>query len=516
MSDASAVPTPEPPKRTSPGGAPENLIDKLISATENRQDRQPGFLDSFLGERSFSRSLRKWLAASPVNNVEQLQIVLNRDVGSIDRMINDQVNAILHHPDFQRLEASWRGLDFLTRRADEDADPNIKIKVLNVTWGELERDFDRAIEFDQSQLYRKVYETEFGTPGGEPYGVLIGDYEIRPRLGKGHRHDDLGILESIAGVAAAAFCPFIANVNPSMFGLNDFTGLEQTLNHARTMNQPDYLKWQSLRESEDARFVSLALPRILMRLPYTFDNSRVDGFAFREDTRGKDNNKFLWGGAAFALGAVILRAFADSGWPADIRGVQRGIETGGLVSGLLVHDFGTDAGGVAFKSTTDVVITDNLEKQLSEQGFSPLCHCHDTEYAAFYSVPSLQKPKTYDRSAPSTNAKISSMTQYMLCVSRFAHYIKSMGRDRIGGFTRPEDFERFLGDWLTQYVVLDDDASPETKARYPLREAKVQVRPKPGSSGSFNCIIHLVPHYELDDLAAAVRLTTEIAPPRGG
>ncbi len=516
MTGASASPAPESQKPTSSGLNSDNLLDKLVQATRNRQNHESGFLDSFLNERSVPRAMRMWLGASSIRNREQLASQLNRDVALIDRMINDQVNAILHNPAFQRLEASWRGLDFLTRRADEDGDPAVKIKVLNVGWSELARDFDRAIEFDQSQLYRKVYETEFGTPGGEPFGVLIGDYEIHPRLGKGHRHDDLGILESIAGVAAAAFCPFIANVNPSMFGLDEFAGLEHTLDHARTMGQLDFLKWRSLRESDDARFVALALPRVLMRLPYTADNSRVDGFSFNEDTRGADNNKYLWGGAAFAMGSVILRAFSDSGWPADIRGVRRGIESGGLVTGLFVHEYGTDGTGIALKSTTDVVITDQLEKQLSELGFCPLCHCKDTEYAAFYSAPSIQKPKTYDRSAPTTNARISAMIQYMLCVSRFAHYIKAIGRDRVGGFKRSEDFERFLGDWLTHYVVLDDDATPETKARYPLREAKVQVRPKPGSSGAFDCVIHLVPHYELDGLSASVRLTTEISPPRAG
>ncbi len=514
MSGPSVPPAAVPSKPTPPDLVSVSLIDRLIRATIGREQRETGFLDSFLAEKSFPRALRMWLGPSSVRDRQQLARLLNRDVALIDDLINEQVNAVLHHPRFQKLESSWRGVDFLTRRADEDGDPAIKIKILNVGWGELERDFNRAIEFDQSQLYRKVYETEFGTPGGEPFGVLIGDYEIHPRMGKDHPHDDLGILESISGVAAAAFCPFIANVSPSMFGLDEFAGLQHTLDHGRTLNQLDYLKWRSLRESEDSRFVSLALPRILMRLPYAHDNSRLDGFSFHEDIRAADNSRYLWGGAAFAVGSVILRAFADAGWPADIRGFQRGVESGGLVTGLLVHEHGTDKTGVARKCTTDVIITDQLEKQLSELGFTPLCHCHDTEYAAFYSVPSIQKPRNYDRAAPATNARISAMTQYMLCVSRFAHYIKAIGRDRVGGFIRSDDFERFLKDWLTRYVVLDDDASPETKARYPLREASVQVRPKPGSSGAYNCIIHLVPHYELDGLAATVRLTTEIAPPR--
>ncbi len=497
-----------------------SLLDRLVEETTSRapgKENKSGFLDRFLSEKSLTRALKVWLEASPpVRDPRQLVAALNRDVGMIDQIINAQLNAILHHSDFQRLEAAWRGLDFITRRADEDGDPVVKIKVLNVGWAELERDFDRAIEFDQSQLFRKVYENEFGSPGGEPFGVLIGNYEVRHRVGGGHRHDDVRVLESIAGVAAAAFCPFIANASPAMFGMDDFTSLQQTLDHSRNMEQMDYLKWRALRDADDARFVGLAMPRILMRLPYGPDNYRVDGFSFSEDVSGPSHAKYLWGGAAFAFGSVILRAFADAGWPADVRGVRRGVESGGLVSGLLVHEFGTDSPNVYHKCTTDVVITDRLEKQLSEIGFIPLCHCYDTGHAAFYSVPSIQKPRLYDRAAPTNNARMSSMIQYMLCVSRFAHYIKSMGRDRVGSFTRADQFERFLQDWITQYVVLDDNAPPETKARYPLREAKVQIRDQPGSSGSYQCVIHLVPHYELDDVAASVRLTTEIAPPRTG
>lgn len=508
--------TPRPTLSASPGKA-LTALDQIVEETCGRERGSDGFLDRFLAERSLSRALKLWLSVSPpVRDPDQLVASLNRDVATIDRLINQQVNAILHHPAFQRLESSWRGLDFLVRQAAEYGDPSIKIKVLNASWTDLERDFDRAIEFDQSQLFRKVYENEFGSPGGEPIGVLIGDYEIRHRPGGGYRHDDLRVLESIAGVAAAAFCPFIANASPAFFGLDDFEGLQQTLDHARTMEQMDYLKWRAFRDSEDARFVGLALPRILMRLPWQPDNNRIDGFNFTEDVSGPGHSGYLWGGAAFAMGSVIMRAFADAAWPADVRGVRRGVDSGGLVTGLLAHEFGTDSRGVSHKSTTDVVITDRLEKQLSDVGFIPLCHCYDTSSAAFYSVPSVQKPKVYDRKAPTNNARISSTIQYMLCVSRFAHYIKAMGRDRIGSFTQSDQFERFLQDWLTQYVVLDDHASTETKARYPLREARVQVRAKPGSSGAYQCVIHLVPHYELDDVTASVRLTTEIAPPRSG
>ncbi len=496
------------------------VIDRCIDATVGlNQLTRADFLDRFLSETSVPGALRVWFEhATPPSGAGGLSIALNRDVGSIDRLIEGQVNAILHHPDFQRLEASWRGLAFLARREPAEAGPPVKVKLLDVSWTELARDLDRAIDFDQSEFFRKIYENEFGSPGGEPYGALIGDYEIRPRVMDGARYDDLEVLASIAGVAAAAFCPFLTNASPSLLGLNDFTELERTLDHAHHMG--GLVRWQTLRDHEDVRFVGLALPRVLMRLPYRPDSTRVDGFTYVEDVAGgyhadgPDHRKFLWGGAAFALGDVILRAFENSAWPADIRGVRRGVDAGGLVRGLQVDEPGTDSPGVAQKYTTDVVITDHLEKQLGDLGFIPLCHCFDTPYAAFYSVPSIQKLRPRDRAIADVNARLSSMIPYMLCVSRFAHYIKVMGRDRVGLVNSTEQLERLLQDWLTRYIVLDDEATPETKARNPLREAKVQVLAKPGAPGSYRCVIHLVPHYELDDMAVKVRLTTEISSPR--
>jgi type VI secretion system ImpC/EvpB family protein len=469
-------------------------------------------IDSSFADSFGAAALSQWMDdASRERDVHAITRALNRQVALIDRLINAQVNAILHHPMFQRLEASWRGLAFLARREKREGIPAIKIKVLDLSWSELGRDLDRAIDFDQSELFRKIYENEFGSPGGEPFGALIGDYDIHLRPQPGSIYDDVDVLRSIAGVAAAAFCPFFANGSADIFGLNDFVGLQQTLDHAHHVKS--HGKWQALREDEDARFVGVVLPRVLMRLPYKHDRARVDGFCFAEDVTGPDHDKFLWGGAAFALGAVILRAFETSAWPADIRGVRRGIDAGGLVCGLLADEPGTDSRGVAPKYVTDVVITDQLEKQLGDLGFIPLCHCYDGPYAAFYSVPSVQSPRKMDRTSANTNAKISSLIPYMLCVSRFAHYVKVMARDRVGA-ANPEQLETVLQDWLMRYVVNDDNASTETKARNPLREARVRVLPKPGAPGAFRCVIHLVPHYELDDMSVRVRLTTELTPPR--
>jgi len=483
------------------------LIASLVQQTPGPA---PTRLARFLSEPSLAKSLVYWFGAHPGVDREQIVSRLSRDVARIDALLVRQVNAILHHPAFQRLESSWRGLQYLADRMDAEGDQAIRIKVLSASWKELDRDFERVVEFDQSQLFRKIYDQEFGSPGGEPYGVLIGDYEIHPRPSRGHPHDDIGILTSISQVAAAAFCPFVTSASPAMFGLDDFASLEHRLDHEKTFEQIDYLKWRAFRDSEDSRFVGLTLPRVLMRLPYEDDGSRVDPFRFREDVEGPDRSKYLWGSAAYALAGVMMRAFAQAGWPADIRGVQRNSEAGGLVTGLPVHSFGTDRAGIATKCSTDVTITDELERQLSNLGLVPLCDCQDTEFSAFYSSQSCQKPKKYDRPAATMNARISAMLQYMLCVSRFAHCVKVMSREKVGSLSDPDELEDYLQRWIVKYVTADPAASPETKARFPLQEASVKVRPTPGKPGTYQCVLHLSPHYELDELTASVRLATEL------
>lgn len=490
------------------------LIGSVVEATVLGRSEARAKLDRFLQERSPGKALAQWIAwtvsAGASIDKQQVARMLSRDVARLDAMLTRQVNAILHHPRFQEMEASWRGLRYLTEQVE--GDENIKIRVLSASWKELSRDVERAIEFDQSQLFRKVYGEEFDTPGGEPFSVLLGDYQIRPRICAEHPVDDVGVLRAVSQVAAAAFAPFVAGVHPAMFGLDHFSGLEQPLNLARTFEQADYFQWRNFRKEEDSRFVGLTLPRVLMRLPYEDDGSRVDGFCFREDVAGPDRSKYLWGNAAYAFGAVLIRAFADSGWLARIRGVQRDVEGGGLVSDLPVHSFSTDKQGVAPKCSTDVIITDYQEQELSELGFIPLCRCADTEYSAFYTNQSVQKPKEYDELPATMNARISAMLQYMLCVSRFAHYLKVAARDRVGAFTEAGECERYLHQWIQQYVTADADASPEVKAEYPLREASVQVREQPGKPGSYVCVAHLWPHFELDELTATVRVTTQLAP----
>lgn len=495
------------------------LLDHVVHATSLRQatgETPPaatGVLERFLTEKSPSRSLAMWMGSDIPEAKSQLIRKLGRDIARIDQLLCDQLNAVLHHPDFQQLEASWRGLRSLVDEIEEGA--NIKVRMLSASWRDVSRDLERAIDFDQSQLFKKIYSDEFGSPGGEPFGVLIGDYEMHATPGAGHPTDDMATLAGISQVAAAAFAPFITGTSPSMFGLQDFGGLERPINLERVFDQKEYIPWKSLRKQEDSRFIGLTMPHVLRRLPYEDDGSRGESFRFQENVAGPDRSKYLWGNAAYAFGTVLLRAFTESGWLADIRGVQRGIEGGGLVTNLPAHSFSTDKRDLLPKTSSDVVITDALEKSLNDLGFIPLCHCKDTEYSAFYSNGSVQKPKKYDRMPATINARMSAMLQYMLCVSRFSHYIKVLARDKIGSFATADDCERYLSNWIGEYISPDQDASLAVKCRRPLREANIEVREHPGKPGHFECVVRLWPHYELDDLTAAVRLRSELAPIKG-
>jgi type VI secretion system protein ImpD len=519
MNQATAQPQPgspawaQAPAAASAGiaSSPPGMLGTVLEATAATGPASDK-LDAFLGEPVLAKALSNWLSwtlpPGATLGKQSLGGLLSRDIASLDAAISEQVNAILHHPRFQKLEASWRGLYYLAEQTDEES--NVRIRVLNLPWKELARDLERAVEFDQSQFFRKIYNEEFDTPGGQPFGVLLGDYEIHHRPTAEHPIDDVSVLTAVSHVAAAAFAPFIAGVHPSMFGLDHFTDLERPLNLSRSFEQVEYLKWKAFRDTEDSRFTGLTMPRVLMRLPYEDTGDRVDGFRFHEDIARPNQSQYLWGSAAYAFGAVLIRSYSESGWLAGIRGVKRGEESGGLVPNLPVHSFATDRLGIAPKCSTDAVITDDQEQELGELGFIPLCHCMDTEYSAFYGNQSVQKPKKFDEPAITMNARLSSMLQYMLCVARFAHYIKVIARDKIGSFSEASDCEYFLHNWLQQYVTSDSEASTTVKARYPLREASVRVREHPEKPGAYVCIAHLWPHFELDELRTTMRITTEL------
>ncbi|HEY8746371.1 MAG TPA: type VI secretion system contractile sheath large subunit [Tepidisphaeraceae bacterium] len=451
-------------------------------------------------------------AAADGEALREFKNLLACAVARLDQLVTRQINRILHHPRFQQLEASWRGLHYLVEHSDSEE--GIKVRMLNASWSELARDVERALEFDQSTLFHKVYEDEFGMPGGEPFGVLIGDYSIRHQSTADHPIDDISVLTSISQVAAAAFAPFIASVHPSVLGLDQFSGLELPLNLERLFEQKEYLRWKLFRESVDSRFVGLTLPRVLMRLPYEESTFSSEQFCFREDVSSSQGNNYLWGNPAYALGAVLTRSFSRSRWLADIRGVRRGEEGGGLVTGLPIASFETDAQGVALRFPTDITITDLQERALAELGLIPLCVCKDTEFCAFYGNQSVQKAKAYTDASATANARISAMLQYILCASRFAHYLKIIGRDKTGSVADPYELSNYLSNWLMKYTLDDANASPDMKARYPLRGFEVNVREQPDKPGAFFCELLLLPHSQWDELSLGVRLVTDLAPLR--
>jgi type VI secretion system protein ImpC len=426
------------------------------------------------------------------------EAMITARIAQIDHLVSIQLNEVLHHADFQKLESSWRGLKYLMDQSETS--DKLKIRVLNVTKKELLRDLQRAPEFDQSALFKKVYEEEYGVFGGAPFSALLGNYEF------GRGPEDIELLEKISNVAAAAHAPFLTGTSPDMLNMDSFSTIDAPRDMAKIFDSAEFAKWKSFRQSEDSRYVGLCLPHILMRLPYGKNGASVEGFNYEEGVDGSDHSKYLWGNAAWSLGARLTAAFANYGWCAAIRGV----EGGGLVEGLPTHTFTTDSGDVALKCPTEAPITDRREKELADLGFVPLLHCKGTDYAAFFSVQSAQKPKLYDKDAANANARLSTQLPYILAISRFAHYMKVMMRDKIGSFMSRSECENFLNNWILQYVVGNDNVAAEIKARKPLREAKVEVVDVPGKPGAYRAVAYLKPHFQLDELAVSLRLVADL------
>ncbi len=432
---------------------------------------------------------------------KNMDVAINARIAEIDRLVTAQMNAIMHHEDFQKLEGSWRGIHHLVKNSLTGT--QLKIRVISVTKNELLKDFERALEFDQSNMFKKLYEEEYGTFGGAPYGALIGDYEF------GNHPQDMALLESIAGVAAAAHAPFISAASAGMFGWDTFSEMSEVRDVSKIFERTEYMKWRSFRESEDSRYVGLTLPHVLGRIPYGAATKPTETFRFEEDVDGKDHKKYLWSNAAYAMATRLTEAFSMHGWCVAIRGV----EGGGLVDGLPTHTFSTDEGEVAMKCPTEVAITDRREKEFSDNGFIPLVHCKNTDYAAFFATQSAQKSKKYDTDEANANARLSTQLQYIFAVSRFAHYLKAMMRDKIGSFMSREEAALFLNRWIKNYVLATDIAPASQKAKYPLREARVDVAEVPGKPGVYRAIAFLRPHFQLDELSVSLRLVAELPPP---
>jgi type VI secretion system protein ImpC len=480
-------------------------------AVEQLQER--GILDQIVEEgrlardpaaRERGKNLVKEFVAQVLDGSmtvsKDAEAMITARIAQIDHLVSIQLNEVLHAEPFQKLEGSWRGLKYLMDQSETSA--MLKIKILNVGKRDLLRDLQRAPEFDQSALFKKVYEEEYGVFGGAPFGALIGDYEF------GKHPEDIELLEKISNVAAAAHAPFLSAASPDMLNMERFTSIDAPRDMGKIFDTTEYAKWKSFRQSEDSRYVGLTLPHILMRMPYGRAGATVDGFNYEEGVDGTDHSKYLWGNAAYALGARLTTAFAHYGWCAAIRGV----EGGGLVEGLPTHNFTTDEGDIALKCPTESPITDRREKELADLGFVPLVHCKNTDYAAFFSVQSAQKAKLYDKDAANANARLSTQLPYILAVSRFAHYLKAMMRDKIGSFMSRKECETFLNQWILMYVVGNDEVAPEVKARRPLRDARIEVMEIPGKPGCYRAIAFLKPHFQLDELSISLRLVADLPP----
>ena len=434
---------------------------------------------------------------------------VHRVIAMIDDALNRQVNAILHHPEFQAMEARWRGLAMLMRHTGRSED--VKVKILSVSWAQLTRHLERTTEFDQSHLFELIYSREFGMPGGEPFGLLVGDYELSPQGPAGG--DTVGALTQIGMAAAGAFCPFVAAAAPQAIGLQDFDELNRVQDFSWLSYDPTRIRWNGLRAREDSRFLGLVAPRILMRAPYqAFSRERDDQFPFRESIAA-DGSTLLWGNGAFAFAMIVIRNFIESGWFADIRGVTQDAIDGGMLSTeeLAPYDLGIESNGLSEQAPVEIRLTNAQEQQLCELGIVPVATTYLSSSAIFNSNQSLHAPPHYSSEHARQNARIAAMLQYVLCASRFSHYLKVIMRDDIGKLADRTSIERKLNDWLSTYTLGNDDADLSLRTRFPLRSAGISVDEIPGKPGMFACTVRLQPHFQLDDVSTSFHLIAETA-----
>jgi len=428
-------------------------------------------------------------------------------IGEIDKKLSDQVNEVIHHPDFMAMEGGWRGLHYLV--TNTETDEMMKIKVFNVSKKDLLKTLKRyeGTAWDQSPIYKQFCEYEYEQFGGEPYACIVGDYYFD------HSPQDVKLLGEMSKVAAAGHAPFIAAASPTLMQMDTWAELSNPKSIAGIFSTPEYAAWRSLRDSEDARYIGLAMPRTLARLPYGPELNPVEEFVFEEETDGADSSKYVWSNAAYSMAANINYAFSQYGWTSRIRG----IESGGLVENLPVHTFPSDDGGVDMKVPTEIAISDRREQELATAGFMPLIHKKNSDLAAFLSAQSLQKPQEYDDVDASANAQLSARLPYLFAASRFAHYLKAIVRDKVGSFKSRDEMERWLQSWIMQYVDGDPENSSEAiKAQRPLAAAEVTVEEVEGNPGYYEAMFYLRPHYQLEGLKASLRLVSKLPSEKSG
>jgi len=474
------------------GAETGSLLDQILSTGKMvREQEQKAIAERMVGE--FARQILDEEMVVSSNTVSMIESQITR----IDELLTKQLNAIIHHPDFKKLEATWSGLRHLVMNTETST--TLKIRALNASKQEINDDLQKAIEFDQSALFKMIYEEEYGTFGGTPYSLLLGDYEF------GKHPQDIALLEKMSNVAASAHAPFISAASADLLNLDSFTDLPKPRDLAKIFESSEYIKWRSFRETPDSKYVALCMPHILMRLPYGPDTLPVSEFNFTEDVTGKDHSRYLWGNAAYAFSERITAAFAQYHWCAAIRGV----EGGGLVENLPVHVFKTDEGDLVNKCPTEIAITDRREKELTDLGLIALCYQKNSDKSAFFGGSSVNKPKVYDKDAATANAFLSAQLPYILSASRFAHYMKVMVRDKIGSFETKEQLSSYLNNWLQGYVI-SSLASFDQKAMHPLQEGRVDVTENPAKPGSYRAIAYVKPHFQLEEVNTSIRLVADL------
>ena len=468
-------------------------------------------LAALLAFRTGAATLVRWFgterAAKLLRDPVALRGALDRDITAIDDLIAAQLDEILHDPRLTAFEGRWRGIDWLLHAYDPGA--RIKLRLLNVTWAELSRDLERAAEFDQSQLFHRIYEDEFGMPGGEPFGLLLIDHEVHHLPDAAGDH--VSAIKSLAAVAAAAFVPIVLPASPALLEVDGFSSLASSLQPASPLRGPSHARWRTLRSREDMRFICVTLPRVLARTPWRDDPARHDGFRYVE--YAPDAKSRVWMSAAFPFAACVARAFAAYSWPADIRGVEMDREAGGVVLDLPAETFETDPGRSWVRPSLDLILTDVQERDLIDAGLLPLCGVPFGEEAAFSAARSLQEPARLTAELATANAYVSAQINSMLCIGRFAHYIKVMGRDMVGSTLAADIIERRLQKWLDNYVNSNVTGNRDSRAREPLVAGRVTVTEPQGRPGVFGCVIQLQPHFQLDDVSATFRLVTDLSVP---
>ena len=440
------------------------------------------------------------IGADTVRSIEAI-------IAELDRKLSEQINLIVHHPDLQQLEGAWRGLHYLVNNTETDE--QLKIRVMNISKADLGKTLKRykGTAWDQSPLFKKVYEEEYGQFGGEPYGCLVGDYHFD------HNPQDVELLGEMAKVSASAHTPFIAGASPNLLQMDSWQELANPRDLTKIFTTPDYAAWRSLRESDDARYIGLAMPRFLARLPYGAKSNPVEEFDFEEDTGAADHSKYTWANSAYAMAVNINRSFKQYGWCSRIRG----IESGGAVLGLPTHTFPTDDGGVDMTCPTEIAISDRREAELAKSGFMPLIHRKNSDFAAFIGAQSLQKPAVFDDPDATSNAALAARLPYLFATCRFAHYLKCIVRDKVGSFKERDDMQKWLQKWIIQYVDGDPlHSSEETKARKPLADAEVVVEEIEGEPGYYTSKFFLRPHYQLEGLTVSLRLVSKLPSAKAG